>query len=54
VLVHSVGSVQLHDVRLVAAMHGRGMTRVPTLNDMGFRRYVSVIIAHPREFAKAP
>lgn len=48
VLAHSVSGAQVHDARLVAAMHVHGVTHLVTLNDRDFTRYTGITILHPR------
>ncbi len=49
VLAQSVSGAQVHDARLVAAMHVHGVTHLLTLNDRDFTRYSGITIVHPRD-----
>jgi predicted nucleic acid-binding protein len=49
VLAHSVAGAQVHDARLVAAMHVHGITHLLTLNDRDFTRYPDITIVRPRD-----
>lgn len=49
VLTHSVSGTQVHDARLVAAMHVHGVTHLLTLNDRDFTRYSGIKIVHPQD-----
>lgn len=51
VLEHSVSGAQVHDARLVAAMHVHAVTHLLTLNDRDFTRYSTITIVHPRGVA---
>jgi len=48
VLAHAVSGAQVHDARLVAAMHVHGVTHLLTLNVRDFTRYPAITIVHPR------
>jgi len=48
VLTHSVSGAQVHDARLVAAMHVHGVTHLLTLNDRDFTRYPGITVVHPQ------
>ena len=51
VLAHSVSGAQVHDARLVAAMHVHAVTQLLTLNDRDFTRYSAITIVHLRGVA---
>jgi predicted nucleic acid-binding protein len=44
---HSVSGVQVHDARLVAAMHVHGVKRILTFNNKDFARYTDIEALHP-------
>jgi len=48
VVGHSVSGVQVHDARLVAAMHVHQVTRLLTFNIRDFRRYTRITPVHPQ------
>jgi predicted nucleic acid-binding protein len=48
VLAHAVSGAQVHDARLVAAMHVHGVTHLLTLNVRDFTRYPGITIVHPQ------
>jgi hypothetical protein len=48
VLGHAVSGAQVHDARLVAAMHVHGVTHVLTLNVRDFMRYPGITVVHPQ------
>jgi hypothetical protein len=50
VLAHAVSGAQVHDARLVAAMHVHGLTHLLTLNVPDFTRYPGITIVHPQTF----
>ena len=45
---HNISGVQVHDVRLVAAMRVHGVKRILTFNDRDFARYADIEAVHPR------
>lgn len=47
VVRHGVSGVQVHDARLVAAMHVHGVRHILTLNADDFRRYEGIVVLHP-------
>ena len=49
VLTHSVSGAQVHDARLVAAMHVHGITHLLTLNDRDFARYSGIRVVRPQD-----
>ena len=54
VVFHSVIGVQVHDARLVAAMHVHGVTHLLTLNEQDFLRYLGITVIHPLQLAESP
>ncbi|MDQ3816011.1 MAG: type II toxin-antitoxin system VapC family toxin [Armatimonadota bacterium] len=48
VVAHAVQGVQVHDARLVAAMHVHGISHILTLNDAHFARYPGITAVHPQ------
>lgn len=46
-VAHSVSGVQVHDARLVAAMHVHQITRLLTFNTRDFVRYAGITPVHP-------
>jgi predicted nucleic acid-binding protein len=47
VVRYGVSGVQVHDARLVAAMHVHGVRHILTLNADDFRRYEGIVVLHP-------
>ncbi len=47
VVVCAVSGVQVHDARLVAAMHAYGLRNLLTLNVADFNRYPNIVGVHP-------
>lgn len=47
VLLHGVTGAQVHDARLVAAMHVHKISHILTLNTSDFLRFTSITAAHP-------
>ncbi|MGA2904833.1 MAG: PIN domain-containing protein [Candidatus Korobacteraceae bacterium] len=45
---HNVSGVQVHDARLVAAMHVHGVKHILTFNEKDFARYSDIEAIHPR------
>jgi predicted nucleic acid-binding protein len=48
VLAQAVSGAQVHDARLVAAMHVHGATHLLTLNVRDFARYPGITVVHPQ------
>lgn len=46
-IVYNVSGVQVHDARLVAAMHVHGVKRILTFNTKDFVRYDEIEAVHP-------
>lgn len=51
---HSVSGVQVHDARIVAAMHVHGVRRILTFNTGDFARFTDIEAVHPAGLASAP
>jgi predicted nucleic acid-binding protein len=51
IVIHNVRGVQVHDARLVAAMHVHNVTRILTFNEADFARYSDIEALHPRVLA---
>jgi predicted nucleic acid-binding protein len=49
VFTQKVSGVQVHDARLVAAMHVHSISNLLTLNIADFRRYSDILVAAPAE-----
>jgi predicted nucleic acid-binding protein len=49
VIDNHVRGVQVHDARLVAVMQAYGLTRILTLNQPDFSRYLNLQVVHPRQ-----
>lgn len=49
VVRHSVKGIQVHDARLVAAMHVHGITHLLTMDNQDFARYTDITVVHPHE-----
>ena len=49
VVAYGVSGVQVHDARLVAAMHVHGITLLLTTNVRDFSRYPKITAIHPTE-----
>jgi predicted nucleic acid-binding protein len=47
IVAHDVAGVQVHDARLVAAMHVHGVRRIVTFNTRDFARYGDIEAIHP-------
>jgi predicted nucleic acid-binding protein len=47
IVQHAVSGVQVHDARLVAAMHVHGVKHILTFNVADFSRYRDVAAVHP-------
>lgn len=52
-VAYGVSGVQVHDARLVAAMHVHGVKRVLTFNSKDFTRYTDIEAIHPRDVVHA-
>ena len=52
-VAHAVSGVQVHDARLVAAMHVHAVTHLLTLNDRDFTRYPDITAVNPRNKPQA-
>lgn len=48
-VVHAVTGLQVHDTRLVAAMHIHGIPRILTFNVADFRRFPGITAVHPQD-----
>lgn len=48
-IAHAVSGVQVHDARLVAAMHVHGVPHLLTFNGDDFRRYPDIVAVHPQD-----
>ena len=46
-VTHAVSGVQVHDARLVAAMHVYGVKHILTFNGKDFARYTDIEVVHP-------
>jgi predicted nucleic acid-binding protein len=51
-IAHHVCGVQVHDARLVAAMHVHGVKRILTFNTRDFARFSDIEAVHPAELSK--
>jgi len=49
---HSISGVQVHDARLVAAMHVHGVSRILTFNTRDFARFKDIEAIDPTELAR--
>jgi predicted nucleic acid-binding protein len=49
ILRYKVSGVQVHDARLVAAMHVHKISQILTLNTRDFHRYDGIVAVHPNE-----
>jgi predicted nucleic acid-binding protein len=52
-VLHSISGVQVHDARLVAAMHVHGVKRILTFNTRDFARFADIEAVHPADLARA-
>jgi predicted nucleic acid-binding protein len=50
---YSVSGTQVHDARLVAAMHVHGVRRILTFNTKDFTRFADIEVVHPADLARA-
>jgi predicted nucleic acid-binding protein len=48
----AVSGVQVHDARLVAAMHAYGLQNLLTLNIADFKRYPNIVAVHPADMSE--
>ena len=48
-VTHNVSGVQVHDARLVAAMHIHGVKRILTFNNRDFARFTDIEVIHPAD-----
>jgi predicted nucleic acid-binding protein len=46
---HAISGVQVHDARLVAAMHIHGVKRILTFNTRDFARFTDIEAIHPSD-----
>jgi predicted nucleic acid-binding protein len=53
-VTYKVSGVQVHDARLVAAMHVHGVKQILTLNVKDFARFTSVEAILPKDALKTP
>jgi predicted nucleic acid-binding protein len=51
VVTYAVSGVQVHDARLVAAMHVYGLQNLLTWNVADFKRYPTIVAVHPADLA---
>jgi predicted nucleic acid-binding protein len=51
-VVHRVSGVQVHDARLVAAMHVHSVKRILTFNTKDFMRFTDIEAIHPLDLSK--
>lgn len=49
-----VSGAQVHDARLVAAMHVHGLTHVLTFNPTDFNHYLGFTVVRPQDIANVP
>jgi hypothetical protein len=54
VVAHSVSGAQVHDARLVAAMHVHRVTHLLTFNTRDFVRYTGIVPVHPQRVERSP
>jgi predicted nucleic acid-binding protein len=52
IVTHNVSGVQVHDARLVAAMHIHGVRRILTFNTKDFTRFTDIEAIHPLDLSK--
>jgi predicted nucleic acid-binding protein len=52
VVAYSVSGVQVHDARLVAAMHAYELQNLLTLNVVDFSRYGKIVAVHPADISE--
>ena len=50
-VAHRISGVQVHDARLVAAMHVHGVKRILTFNTRDFARFTDIDAVHPADLA---
>ena len=53
-VVHAVSGIQVHDTRLVAAMHVHGISRILTFNAKDFARFTDVEARLPKDVLANP
>jgi len=51
IVAYRVSGVQVHDARLVAAMHVHAIKRILTFNERDFARYTTVEAWHPQSYS---
>lgn len=54
VVAHQVSGVEVHDTRLVAAMHVQGITQIVTYNKADFKRFQNITASLPNEILNQP
>jgi predicted nucleic acid-binding protein len=52
-VAHGVSGVQVHDARLVAAMHAHEIKHILTFNGKDFARYTDIEAVHPRNISRS-
>jgi predicted nucleic acid-binding protein len=52
-VAHSVSGIQVHDARLVAAMHVHQVSHLLTFNTKDFVRYTGITVVHPRSIERS-
>ncbi len=50
-VIHNISGVQVHDARLVAAMHVHGVNRILTFNTRDFARFNDISAIHPLDLS---
>ena len=53
-VAHGVSGVQVHDARLVAAMHVHGVRRILTFNAKDFARFTDIVVQLPKDVLTTP
>ena len=53
-VAYSVSGAQVHDARLVAAMHVHQVTHLLTFNTRDFVRYTGIVPVHPQSVERSP
>lgn len=51
-VTHGISGVQVHDARLVAAMHVHGVKRILTFNTRDFARFTDIDAVHPSDLSE--
>jgi predicted nucleic acid-binding protein len=51
-VAHGISGVQVHDARLVAAMHIHGVKRILTFNTKDFTRFTDIEAVHPADLSR--